>query len=66
VAEHLLQLFDYSLRPIGVAEPPADIDAAIDEFESRRDELERDYGLSLPRVLEEEVRAGIRRLGLAS
>ena len=66
VAEHLPQLFDRLLRPIGVTEPPADIGAAIDAFISRRDELERDYGITVSRALEEEVRAGIRRLGLAS
>jgi hypothetical protein len=66
VAEHLPQLFGRLLRPIGVTEPPADIGAAIDAFISRRDELERDYGITVSRALEEEVRAGIRRLGLAS
>jgi hypothetical protein len=45
---------------------PADIGAAIDAFISRRDELERDFGLTVSRALEGEVRAGIRRLGLAS
>jgi hypothetical protein len=66
VAEHLAQLFGRLLRPIGVTEPPADIGAAIDAFINRRDELERDYGITVSRALEEEVRAGIRRLGLAS
>lgn len=66
VAEHLPQLFGRLLRPIGVTEPPADIGAAIDAFVGRRDELERDYGITVSRALEEEVRAGIRRLGLAS
>jgi hypothetical protein len=66
VAEHLPQLFGHLLRPIGVTAPPADIQAAIDAFVSRRDELERDYGMTVSRALEEEVRAGIRRLGLAS
>jgi hypothetical protein len=66
VAEHLPQLFGRLLRPIGVTEPPADIAAAVDTFISRRDELERDDGIAVSRALEEEVRAGIRRLGLAS
>jgi hypothetical protein len=30
----------------------------------RRDELEREYGTTVSRALEEEVRAGVRRLGL--
>jgi hypothetical protein len=66
VAEHLAELFGYLLRPIGVPERPVDIEVAIDAFVSRRDELERDYGMTVSRALEEEVRAGIRRLGLAS
>ena len=65
VDEHLPRLFSYLLRPIAVREPPADIQAAIDQFVSRRDELERDYDITVSRALEEEVRAGIRRLGLA-
>jgi hypothetical protein len=65
VAEHLPQLFGRLLRPIGVTERPGDIEAAIDAFVSRRDELERDYGMTVSRALEQEVRAGIRRLGLA-
>jgi hypothetical protein len=66
VGEHLAQLFSYLLAPIGVRGPPADIQAAIDRFVSRRDQLERDYDTTVPRALEEEVSAGIRRLGLAS
>jgi hypothetical protein len=66
VAEHLPQLFGRLLRPLGVGEPPADIEAAIDAFVSRRDELERFYGVTVSGALEEEVRAAIRRLGLAS
>jgi hypothetical protein len=66
VAEHLPQLFGHVLRPIGVTVAPANIEAAIDAFVSRRDALERDHGMTVSRALEEEVRAGIRCLGLAS
>ena len=61
-----MQLSDHLLRPAGVTERPADIEVAIDAFVSRRDELERDYGVRVSRALEQEVRAGIHRLGLAS
>jgi hypothetical protein len=61
VAEHLPQLHRHLLQPVGVQTPPRDIDAAIQAFVGRRDELERRYGLSLPRALEDEVRRGIRR-----
>ena len=66
VSEHLAQMSGYLLRPIGVTEPPVDIQAAIDAFVDRRDDLERAYETMAPRALEDEVRAGIRRLGLAS
>jgi hypothetical protein len=66
VAEHLAQLFEHLLAPIGVTDRPADIATAIHAFASRRDELERDHGVTVSRALEEEVHAGIRRLGLAS
>jgi hypothetical protein len=49
-----------------VTDRPADIAAAIDAFVGRRDERERDYGVTVSRALEEEVRAGIRRLSVAS
>jgi hypothetical protein len=63
VAEHLPQLHEHLLRPMGIDDAPASIHAAIDAFRPRRDELERRYGLSLPRELEEEVLRGITRLG---
>jgi hypothetical protein len=66
VTAHLGQLFGHLLRPLNVTEAGADLGAAIDVFVNRRDELERDYGTTVSRALEEEVRAGIRRLGLAS
>jgi hypothetical protein len=49
---------------MGLTEVPGDLDAATTAFVARRDELEREYGVSVPRALENEVRAGVRRLGL--
>jgi hypothetical protein len=66
VDEHLQQMFRYLLHPVGVPAAPADIEVAIDAFVGRRDELARDYRTHVSTALEEEVRAGIRRLGLAS
>jgi hypothetical protein len=63
VAEHLSQLHGHLLGPLGVQAVPKDIEAAISVFVARRDELERHFGLSVPRALEEEVRRGIRRVG---
>jgi hypothetical protein len=62
VAEHLPQLHGHLLRPLGETVAPASIDEAITAFVARRDELEREYGISIPRALEDEVRRGIRRI----
>jgi hypothetical protein len=61
VAEHLRELHEHLLQPLGIADAPADIDAAIAAFIARRDALEHEYGISLPRALENEVLAGNRR-----
>ncbi len=63
VTEHLPQLHRHLLCPLGVQTVPKDIEAAISVFVTRRDELERHFGLSVPRALEEEVRRGIRGVG---
>jgi hypothetical protein len=42
---------------------PESIEATIHAFLARRDELERQYDLAVPRALEDEVRRGIRRIG---
>jgi hypothetical protein len=47
---------------MGVEAAPETIAAAIDEFLLCREVLEQAYGLSVPRALETEVRAGIRRI----
>jgi hypothetical protein len=64
VAEHLPQLFGRLLRPMGMTGEPRDIGSAIAAFTARRDELERRYGVTVPRALEDEVRRGVRRLGV--
>ena len=57
VAEHMPQLHAHLLRPLGVAAVPDGIYAAIAAFVARRDALEREYGLTVPRALEDEIRA---------
>ena len=47
---------------MGVEAAPETIDAAIEAFLLRRDVFEQTYDLSVPRALEAEVRAGIRRI----
>jgi hypothetical protein len=62
VAEHMPQLHAHLLGPLGIAAVPAGIDAAIAAFVARRDALEREYGVSVPRALEDEIQAGYRRI----
>jgi hypothetical protein len=62
VAEHLRQLHEHLLRPMGVEAAPENIEGAIDGFLMRRNKLERAYDLPVPRALETEVRNGIRRI----
>jgi hypothetical protein len=60
VAEHLPQLWERLLRPLGVRVVPRDLNAAIRAFVPRRDAIG-----AVPRALEREVRRGVARLGLA-
>jgi predicted nucleotidyltransferase len=62
VAEHLRQLHEHLLRPMGVEAVPESIDAAIDQFVARRDELQQAYGVSVSHALEREVRGGFAEL----
>ena len=62
VAEHLPQLHAHLLQPMGETAAPQSIEAAIDAFVARRDALERELGISVPRGLENEVRRGIRHV----
>jgi hypothetical protein len=62
VTEHLPQLRAHLLRPMGIVEAPDSVDAAIAAFVARRDALEREYGIAIPRALEDEVCAGSRRV----
>ena len=61
VAEHLAQLNGHLLRPLGIEAAPRDIDEAITAFVDRRDALEHEYGVSVPRELEDEIRRALRR-----
>ena len=63
VERHWPELYRHLLEPLGASTTPSSVETAIREFLVRRGELERQYGLHVPRALEEEVRRGIRRLG---
>jgi hypothetical protein len=58
VAEHMPQL----LRPMGISAVPATIESAVEAFVARRDALEQQFGISVDRALEGEVRQGIARV----
>jgi hypothetical protein len=62
VSEHLPQLHRHLLQPMGVDTVPGDVDAAIRAFVARRGALERQYNISVPRALENEIRRGIDRI----
>jgi Nucleotidyltransferase domain len=63
VRQHMPKLYRHLLEPIGADTVPDSIEAVIGEFLVRRGELERRFGLQVSRVLEDEVRRGMRRLG---
>jgi hypothetical protein len=62
VAEHMPQLHAQLLRPMGISTVPATIGSAIEAFVARRDALENEFGVSIDRALETEVRHGIDRI----
>ena len=62
VAEHMPQLHAQLLRPIGISAVPTSIGAAIDAFVARRNALEDEFGVSIDRALETEVRQGVDRI----
>jgi hypothetical protein len=62
VAEHLPQLHAQLLQRLGISAVPTSIESAIDAFVARRDALEREFGVSIDRALETEVRQGVDRV----
>jgi hypothetical protein len=62
VGGHLTLLHTHLLRPMGIDAVPVSIDAAIAAFVARRNALEEEYGVSVDRGLEDEVRRGIDRV----
>jgi hypothetical protein len=62
VAEHMTKLYSHLLRPIGVSSVPTSIGSAVEAFVARRDALEREFGVTVDRALEREVRQAIARV----
>ena len=55
------QMYEFLLRPMGVAAKPHAVSVAIDDYMEARSVLERRFGLSVPRTLEGEVRPTVLR-----
>jgi hypothetical protein len=64
VVEHLAQLHAQILEPMGISPAPTSIGSAVQVFVERRNALEGEFGLTVDRQLEREVRQGIHRLQL--
>jgi hypothetical protein len=47
---------------VGISAVPATIESAVEAFVARRDAAEREFGISVDRALETEVRQGIARV----
>jgi hypothetical protein len=47
---------------VGVSAVPASIESAVEVFVARRNALEEEFGISVDRALETEVRQGIDRV----
>jgi predicted nucleotidyltransferase len=62
VAEHLTQLHAHLLQPMGIGAVPATIEDAVTAFVARRNALEQEFGVSVDRALEDEIRRGIDRV----
>jgi hypothetical protein len=61
VEAELRKLYDNLLGPLGVATPPTTIDAAVTEFRSARERLERRWNISIDRRLGDEISLALQR-----
>jgi hypothetical protein len=70
LGDQIVALSEPCFSPARCAPPESDgvttiaksIDAAIDACVSRRDPVGREYGITVPRALEHEVRRGVSRI----
>lgn len=61
LATGLTNMFELMLRPIGVATKPRSVAEAVRAYLVARDELERRFGIQVPRELEQAVRPVVMR-----
>lgn len=64
VAEELRKMHRHLLGPLGVASPPTTVHEAVAAYQLARDRLERNWEISVPRRLGDEVTAALVRHGV--
>lgn len=64
VAEELPKLHQHLLGPLGVPSPPATVEQAVVDYRRARYRLEDEWGVSVPRQLEDDVMAALARHGV--
>jgi hypothetical protein len=55
VRRELSKMFDHLLEPLGADEPPSSLEEAAETYRTARDRREREFGIRVDRVREEEV-----------
>jgi hypothetical protein len=60
VSDQLVKMHGFLLRPLGVETVPATIEEAADRYVAALDVAERRFGISVPRVIRDEVLPALR------
>jgi hypothetical protein len=66
VSTELRKMFEHLLQPVGVHWVPETLDDAIADYRIARARLESEFGVVVPRLLEEEVTGALRLVTAAS
>jgi predicted nucleotidyltransferase len=64
VADELTKMHRHLLGPLGLPEPPPTVDNAVAEYRLARDRHAREWGISVPRRLGDEVATALARHGV--
>jgi hypothetical protein len=64
VESELGRMTRYLLVPMGARQPPISIDAAVNDYTRLRAICEAEFGVSVDRELENEVKRGLQRTGV--
>lgn len=63
VQAELRKMHEHVLAPMGIPSVPTDVSRAAEDYAASRDRYEREFGVSVPRELEIEIRGLLRRNG---